>query len=108
MLDARLVLGVSRVVIREEVSLADLRDARDALGMRSETRDFKNTVCGTTPNFGSSMSPIVLMFFSVSGSRLNRDAKLMTDQIHIHSNKESPLDQPRHCICQSQDVLPYG
>jgi hypothetical protein len=107
MLDARLALGVPAVAVRED-SLVDLREdaIRDDLSVKSEARDFKNTVCGTTPSFGSSTSPTVLMFLSVSGSRLNRDAKLMVYQ--TRSNTKDPEDQPGHCNCQSQDVVPYG
>jgi len=49
---------------------------RDERGVKSDTRVFRNIVCGTTPSLGSSTSPIFLRFFSVSVSELTRDAKL--------------------------------
>lgn len=79
MLDALLILGVvPDVGVRKDGSNVDLRaDAtRDDRGVNSEERDLRNTVCGTTPNFCSSTSPAVRRFFSASGSRLKRDAKL--------------------------------
>lgn len=78
MLGARLALGVPTVEARETVSRVGRRSeiTRDELGVRSDTRDLRNTVCGTTPSFCSSISLVVLRLFSASGSRLVRDGKL--------------------------------
>lgn len=66
--------------IRPDMSNVDLRTwyefARDGRGAGSVPRDFRKTVCGTTPSLGSSTSPIVFKFLSVSASRLRREAKL--------------------------------
>lgn len=53
-------------------------ESLDERGTYSEAvlRVLRKTVCGTTPSFWSSISPMTLRFFPVSGSELRRDEKL--------------------------------
>jgi hypothetical protein len=109
MLDARLILEISPTDVREKVSMVDLRDdiTRDDRSVESEARDFRNTVCGTTANFCSSTSPVVRMFFSASGSRLNLDPKLKRKKSDGKQRKNL-ADQPRYRTRQFQNVISHG
>lgn len=71
--------GGLRAIAFPNVSIEDCR-----VGTRrptvSDARAFKNTVSGTTPSLVSSMSPMILRFFSCSISKLERVVKLGADQ----------------------------
>ncbi len=85
-LDNRPTFGGLMIGVRVEESV-DFRDldvavvtieSLDKRGAYSEAilRVLRKTVCGTTPSFWSSISPMTLRFFPVSGSELKRDEKL--------------------------------
>ncbi len=70
-----------RMGVRDAIDAFDLRDDSDGNRERvvvpaSLCRALRNTVCGTTPSFCSSMLPTTLRLIPVSGSELSRDAKL--------------------------------
>lgn len=66
----RLERGVPSMGVRDKSDLAvDRRKDRDELSLID---DLRNTVCGTTPSFWSSMVPVVCRL-SDSGSMLTRD-----------------------------------
>jgi hypothetical protein len=85
-LDSREGFGRPSTGVRVE-DWADLRDPDvakvvidnfDERGANSdmELRARRKTVCGTTPNFWSSTSPVTLRVFPVSGSEISREEKL--------------------------------
>jgi hypothetical protein len=85
-----------------KVRLDDLRepevavvtiDSLEGRGMNSEMllRALRKTVCGTTPSFCNSISPITLRFFPVSGSELSREEKLELDRSKARVKHVRPL-----------------